>query len=383
MKSLSSRPEDFLELVQRLKRGRLKIYMGFAAGVGKTYRMLEEAHALQKRGIDIVVGFVETHGRAETEALVAGLDVVPRKRIEYRGLFIEEMDLDAILARKPEVVIVDELPHTNVPGSRHTKRYQDVQEILQAGINVICALNIQHLESLNDIVERTSGVSVRETVPDTFLKQADQVVNLDLAVEDLIDRLRAGKIYGLEKVNAALDNFFESDNLSTLRELALREVAASVDRTAAVQQKARDEARVTTAGRVMVCLASRSPRGPALLRRGSRLAGRLNTDWFAVYVETPGEAPHLIDAERQRRLHHTIQMAQDLGAEVVRLRSNNPVGALLEFARSHAVGHIVIGRSVGVWWKRMMRRTIMDRLVMESEGFDLHIVSLDDNTVVE
>ncbi len=226
-------------------------------------------------------------------------------------------------------------------------------------------------------------MAVRETVPDAFLKQADQVVNLDLAVEDLIDRLRAGKIYGLEKVNAALENFFESDNLSTLRELALREVAASVDRTTAVQQKTRDDGRVTAAGRVMVCLASRSPRGLALLRRGSRLAGRLNTDWFAVYVETPSEAPNLIDAERQRQLHHTIQMAQDLGAEVVRLRSTDPVGALLEFARSHAVGHIVIGRSVGVWWKRMLRRSIMDRLVMESEGFDLHIVSLAENTVVE
>ena len=383
MKSSSSRPEDFLELVQRLKRGRLKVYMGFAAGVGKTYRMLEEAHALQKRGVDVVIGFVETHGRVETEALVAGLEVISRKKIEYRGLFIEEMDLDAILARKPEVVIVDELPHTNVPGSRHTKRYQDVLEILQAGINVICAVNIQHLESLNDIVERTSGVAVRETVPDAFLKQADQVVNLDLAVEDLIERLRAGKIYGLEKVNAALENFFADENLSTLRELALREVAASVDRNAAVQQKTRDDSRVTTAGRVMVCLASRSPRAPALLRRGSRLAGRLNTDWFAVYVETPHEAPNLIDAERQRQLHHTIQMAQDLGAEVIRLRSHDPVGALLEFARSHAVGHIVIGRSVGSWWKRLLRRSIMDRLVVESEGFDLHIVSLDEKTVVE
>lgn len=379
----SSRPEDFLELVQRLKRGRLKVYMGFAAGVGKTYRMLEEAHALRKRGVDVVVGFVETHGRLDTEALVHGLEIVPRKRIQYRGLAVEEMDLQAVLDRKPEVVIVDELAHTNVPGCRHNKRYQDVLEILAAGINVICAFNIQHLESLNDIVERTSGVVVRETVPDSFLKQADQVVNLDLAVEDLIDRLRAGKIYGPEKVNAALENFFEQDNLSTLRELALREVAASVDRTAAVQQKTRDETRVGTANRVMVCLASNSPRGPALLRRGSRLAGRLNTDWFAVYVETPHEAPHLIDAERQRRLHGTIQMAQDLGAEVVRLRSTEPVSALLEFARSHAVGHIVIGRSVQPWWKNLLRRSVMDRLVAESDGFDLHIVSLNEHTVVE
>src|SRR5580698_1009004 len=215
------RAQDFLELVHRGKRGRLKLYLGFAAGVGKTYRMLEESHALQKRGVDVVVGFVETHGRAETSALLDGLDVVPRRKIPYRGLSVEEMDLDAILARQPEVVIVDELPHTNVPGSRHDKRYQDVLDILDAGIHVIGALNIQHLESLKDIVERTSGVNIRETIPDTFLKQADQIVNLDLAVEDLTDRLSRGKIYAPDKITTALANFFTEQNLATLRELAL------------------------------------------------------------------------------------------------------------------------------------------------------------------
>ncbi len=199
------RAQDFLELVQRSKRGRLKLYLGFAAGVGKTYRMLEEAHALQKRGVDVVVGFVETHGRLETEALVTGLEVIARKEIEYRGLVVGEMDLDAILARHPDVTIVDELPHTNAPGSRHEKRYQDVLDILAAGINVIGALNIQHLESLKDIVERTTGVHIRETIPDTFLKQADQIVNLDLAVEDLTDRLSSGKIYARDKITAGAD----------------------------------------------------------------------------------------------------------------------------------------------------------------------------------
>jgi two-component system sensor histidine kinase KdpD len=230
------RAQDFLELVQRSKRGRLKLYVGFAAGVGKTYRMLEEAHALGKRGTDIVIGYVETHDRAETAALIEGLEVVPRKQIVYRGLTVEEMDLDAVLARHPEIAIVDELPHTNVPGCRHGKRYEDVLELLDAGINVIGAFNVQHLESLKDVVERITGITVRETIPDTFLKQADQVVNLDLATEDLLDRLQSGKIYAPHKVTTALANFFQADNLSTLRELALREVAESAEGGAAYDQ---------------------------------------------------------------------------------------------------------------------------------------------------
>src|SRR5262245_17219756 len=193
------RPEDFLELVERAKRGRLKVYIGSAAGVGKTYQMLEEAHALQKRGVDIVLAFVETHGRADTARLIEGLEVVPRRRVEYRGVAVEELDLDAVLARKPAIAVVDEIPHTNAPGSQNKKRFQDVLAILDAGINVIGALNIQHLESLKDLVERVTGVAIRETVPDSFLKESDQVVNLDLAVEDLQERLRAGKIYGEEK----------------------------------------------------------------------------------------------------------------------------------------------------------------------------------------
>ncbi len=371
------RPEDFLELVERSKRGRLKLYMGFAAGVGKTYRMLEEAHALKKRGVDVVIGFIETHGRAETEALVHGIELVPRRRVEYRGFAVEDMDLDAILARRPSVAIVDELPHTNPPGSKHNKRYQDVLDILADGINVIGALNIQHLESLKDVVERATGVVIRETIPDTFLKQADQIVNLDLAIEDLVDRLKSGKIYAAEKVTTALTNFFKHENLAALRELALREVAESVDRTTSVRLPGADDHKPTDE-RVMVCVSSQSPRGAALLRRGSRLAGRLNTDWFAVYVETPGEAPHRIDSEAQRQLIATISMAKELGAEVVRLQSHDVVTALLDFAGTHGVGHIVIGRSERPWWRRMFGRNMIDRLVHEARGFDLHIVSLED-----
>src|SRR5256885_7672922 len=319
-RKVARRPEDFLELVERGRRGRLKLYVGFAAGVGKTYRMLQEAHDVHRRGVDVVVAYIETHGRAETAALVEGLEVVPRKRIEYRGVPVEEMDVDAVIRRRPQIAVVDEIPHTNAPGSRSRKRWQDVLALLEAGINVLGALNVQHLESLNGLIERATGVSVRETVPDSFLKQADQVVNLDLAVEDLQERLQAGKIYAPEKISWALENFFKDQNLATLRELALREVAESLDR--AGMAKGHQETKAS--GRVMVCLASNPPRAKALLERGSRMAGRLNTDWFVVYVETPQEAPNLIDSEAQRHLLANVEKARELGAEVVRLKSDEP-----------------------------------------------------------
>src|SRR3990172_8205157 len=324
--------QDFLELVERGKRGRLKLYVGFAAGVGKTWRMLEEAHALKQRGVDVVGALVETHGRAETAALIGDLEVVPRRKIEYRGVAVEELDAAAVLTRRPQVAIVDEIPHTNVPGSKNRKRYQDVLDLLAEGVNVIGALNIQHLESLNDLIQRNTGVTVRETVPDSFLEQADQVVNLDLAVEDLLERLKGGKIYPPEKIPWALEHFFRDQNLSTLRELSLREVAESLDRSAA--QAARlGEPPGATRGRVMVCLSSNPPHALALLRRGSRLAGRLNTNWYVVYVETPEEAPQPIDSEAQRKLLHNAEKARDLGAEVVRLRSTDPAAAMLDLAR--------------------------------------------------
>src|SRR2546426_3600519 len=366
------RPEDFLELVERARRGRLKLYVGFAAGVGKTYRMLQEGHDLRRRGVDVVIAFIEPHGRPETSALIEGLEVVPRRRIEYRGVVVEEMDLDAVLLRRPTVAVVDEIPHTNAPGSRNRKRYQDVLALLDAGINVIGAMNVQHLESLNGLIERVTGVSVRETVPDSFLKQADQVVNLDLAVEDLQERLQQGKIYAPEKISWALENFFKDANLATLRELALREVAESLDRAGA---RAAPEQKRKTSGRVMVCLASNPPRAKTLLSRGSRMAGRLNTDWFVVYVETPEEAPHLIDAEAQRHLLANIDKAKELGAEVVRLKAADPAQALLDFARTHGVAHVIVGRSLHPWWRQILRGSVVTRLLREAEEFDLHVVS--------
>jgi two-component system sensor histidine kinase KdpD len=352
------------------------VYLGFAAGVGKTYRMLQEAHALKARGVDVVLAFIETHQRPETAALLPGLEQVPLRKVEYRGVAIEELDLDAVIARKPQVALVDEVALWNAPGSPHRRRYQDVQALLAAGINVICAFNVQHLESLKDVVERATGVTIRETVPDSVLKQADQVVNLDLDAEDLLERLRAGKIYAPGKVEWALDHFFKEDKLSNLRELALREVAERLDS----QMTARpDDARHVGSGtgRIMVCLSSAAPNAGALLRRGSRMAGRLNTDWFVVYVETPGEAPTRIASDAQRHLIDNITRARELGAEVRRLQATDAVPALIEFAHRHHVSHIVIGRSHQPRWRQRLGLTFMHRLLDAAEGFDVHLVSLD------
>lgn len=381
MKENTRRAQDFLDLLERAKRGKLKIYLGFAAGVGKTVRMLKEAHALKKRGVDVVLAFIEPHGRNETAELVDGLEVIPRQQAEYRGITVEEMDLQAVLVRRPEIAIVDEVAHTNLPLCRNRKRYQDILEIIQSGINVICAFNIQHLESLNDLIERETGVVVRETIPDTFLKEADQIVTIDLSVDDLIERLKGGKIYQENKVAWALEHFFKLTNLSTLRELALLEVAESLGRKQPASPHEVDLSRKlsTASGRIMVCMASASPRAKTLLRKGSRMAGRLNTHWFVVYVETPGEDPTRIEAANQRHLLENFQKARELGAEVVRLKARDTVTALLDFARSHGVGHIVIGRSHQPWWRKILGRSVPHRLIEETAGFDVHIISFEED----
>lgn len=378
----SGRAQDFLTLLERAQRGHLKLYIGFAAGVGKTYRMLQEAHALKRRGVDVVLGYIETHNRSETTELVGDLPTMPRRQINYREVMVEEFDLDALLARKPKVAIIDELAHTNVPGCRHHKRYQDVLELLDAGISIIGAFNIQHLESLNDLVSINAGIKVRETIPDSFVKQADQVVNLDLAVEDLLERLRAGKIYPSEKVEAALKHFFQERNLSTLRELSLREVAESLDRSARRQQFSNGVTEAAV-GRVQVCLSSNPPHALTLLRRGSRMAGRLATDWFVVYVETSDESSERIDAEAQRQLASNFDRARELGAEVVRIKSDSPAEALLDFARAHGVAHIMIGRSEKSWWRQLLGASVPFRLMQQARDFDLHIVSFPDDQATE
>lgn len=373
---------SFADLVRTRERGKLKLYIGSAAGTGKTYRMLTEAHALRERGVDVVIGFIETHKRLETEAQVRDLEVVPRRRIEYRGVTLEEMDVDAIIARRPQVTIVDELAHTNVPGSGRDKRWQDVMALLDEGISVISAVNVQHLESLNDVIQRTLGVTVRETVPDWVVGMADQVVNLDISAEDLRQRLAEGKIYPADKIQSALASFFTPENLTTLRELALREVASSVERTR--EEIAAREARPAdrrTVDRIMVAMSSQAELTATLLRKASRIAGRLNQDWICVYVQTPAESASRIDAAIQRQLVANIQRAQALGAEVVKLEQPDVAAALLDFARERGVTLILVGRSQRSWWKRLRQGAVTERLITNETGIDVLVVSPDHGEV--
>jgi two-component system sensor histidine kinase KdpD len=374
---LRSAEPSFLELVRQRERGKLKLYVGFAAGTGKTYRMLQEAHDLRRRGVDVVVGYVETHGRAETEAQLGDLAVVPRRTIAYRGVTLEEMDVDAVVARRPEIALVDELAHTNVPGARNAKRWQDVLLLLDEGINVVSAVNVQHLESLNDVLQRELGVAVRETVPDWVVAQADQVVNLDISAEDLRQRLREGKIYAADKIESALANFFTDENLSTLRELALREVASSVDRARAevARREENGGAPRRAVDRLMICLSSDQPLSRVLLRKASRIAGRLNSDWYCVYVQTPEERADRIDAAVQRRLVENIQLAQSLGAEVVKLEGDDVGEALSRFAAARGVTLAIIGQSRRSRWHRLWRGSVIDRLVGDRAGLDVLVVS--------
>ncbi len=375
---------SFADLLTTRERGKLKIYIGSAAGTGKTYRMLTEAHQLRARGVDVVIGYVETHGRTETEAQLGDLEVVPRQRIEYRGVGLEEMDLAAVIARRPQVAIVDELAHTNVPGASHSKRWEDVVRLLDEGISVISALNVQHLESLNDVIQKTLGVTVRETIPDWVITLADQVVNLDISAEDLRQRLTEGKIYSADKVPGALANFFTEENLTTLRELALREVASSVDRTreeivSRVDPLAsgRRLAGRRTVERVLVAMSSHPEYTTVLLRKASRIAGRLNPDWYGVYVQTPEESAARIDATVQRKLVENIQKAQAMGAEVVKLQADDVASELLRFAREKGVTLIIVGQSRHSTWRRLTRGSIVDRLAHNPYGIDVLIVSVD------
>lgn len=374
-----TRSDDFLELVRRSRQGRLKVFLGPAAGVGKTYRMLQEAHQLQQRGVDVVIGVIDTHGRPETAALMAGLEQVPLRTIQYRGVELTELDVDAVKKRAPEIALIDEVAHTNAPGSKNKKRYQDILELLRAGVNVYCAFNVQHLESLNDVVKRATGVTVHETVPDSFLRRADQIVNIDLPADDLLERLRAGNVYPAERIDWALRHFFKPENLEGLRELALREVAESIGRSHpdGAEAAPADGPRAT-GGRLMVCLSSRSPRMHSILRRASRMAGRLNVHWYAVYVETPPEHPARIDAATQRHLFDAQQVARELGAEVHHIQAADPVDGILEFARSHRVTDIVIGVSEKPWYKQLLGTTVPQLLLRRARGFDLHLFSAEE-----
>jgi two-component system, OmpR family, sensor histidine kinase KdpD len=377
---LDQRPtaDALLERIKEQDRARLRIYVGAAPGVGKTYEMLQEAHALRKRGLDVVVGFVETYGRRETEAQLKDLEVVPRRRFEYRGVTLEEMDVDAIVQRRPQVCLVDELAHSNVPGSRNAKRYEDVLEILEAGIHVMTAVNIQHLETLNDAVARATGVRVRETVPDTFLDRADEVINVDVTVEELRNRLREGKIYGPEKVEQALTNFFRKGNLSTLRELALRAVADEVSDKAASYRAREGLEPALIPERVMVCMSSNAL-APRVLRTGSRIAGRLGARWYAVYVETPREKPGRINPHDADALQENIRLAESLGATVVRVKADSPSDGLIAFAQREGVTHVIFGQSARTRLELLWRGSTLDKFLGAVPDAAVQVVPLTDS----
>jgi two-component system sensor histidine kinase KdpD len=364
-------PERFLALIREQQRGRLKIYLGFAPGVGKTYKMLQDAHQLKRQGVDVAVGVVEAHGRAETAALLEGLDQVPRRRVEYKGVALEEMDLDAVLARRPQVAVVDELAHTNAPGSRHPKRYQDVEELLQNGIHVLTTLNVQHLESLYDMIERFTGVKVKERVPDYMLARADEVMNVDLTSEDLQERMRAGKVYPGDRAQRALENFFTEGNLSRLRELTLEEIARALDRR---RQQREGGGEPAGSERVMVCLSSRSPDVHRLLRKAARLADHFNAPWYAVYVKTPAERADRIDAATQRRIAEALELAQHLGGTSMPYGGKDFAGAVAEFAREYGITHVVVGRTRRPWYRRWFGQSPLDRLLREVKGVDVVVV---------
>jgi len=367
--------ESFLAKIKDAGKARLRVYIGAAAGVGKTYRMLEEAHELKRQGFDVVLALIEPHGRIDTEALIHGLERVPLKRIEYRGTFFEEVDVASVIARHPDVAVVDELAHTNVPGSKNLKRYEDVLDLLTAGITVITAVNIQHIESLNDAVARITGVQVRETIPDSFLKTADEVIDIDVSVETLRTRLRQGKIYGVEKIQQALNNFFRKGNLSALRELALRQVAADQAAKAHVYREREGLEQACIPEKVMVCMASRGS-AKKLLRVGARIAGRLARDWYAVYVETPSEEPGRIKPQDHANLVANIRFAEELGAKVVKLKGRHVADALIEFAQREGITHVVFGQSARSRWDILLHGSVINRFLKEARDATVQVVPL-------
>jgi two-component system sensor histidine kinase KdpD len=362
-----------LERVQ--EPAKLRVYLGAAPGVGKTYHMLNDAYMLKhQQGMDVVIGLVETHGRKDTEARIRDLEVVPQRVIPYHGVNLKEMDVDAILARHPQTVVVDELAHTNVPGSKNRKRYEDVLELLEAGINVMTAVNIQHMETLNDAVYRSANTVVRETVPDNFLKRANEVVNVDLTVDELRSRLRQGKIYAAEKVEQSLANFFRKGNLNMLRELALRITAEQVGNQASQYRRTQGLEQAPIPEKVMVCLSTR-PGTERLLRVGARVAGRLASNWYAVYVAPPEDKGHG-DPEAFHRLEEYQRMARDLGAQVILLTGRNVSDALIRFAQQENISHVVFGQSIRSRWDIFLRGSVINRFLAEVRDVTVQVVPM-------
>lgn len=374
--SIPGEKEDvayFLDLIKRSKKGKFKVYIGMSAGVGKSFRMLQEVHSLMKNNIRVQVGFIETHGRPETQALLEGLPLIPRKTVFYKGKELEEMDVPAIIKANPEVVIVDELAHTNIPGSKNEKRWQDVLDLLDEGISVISAVNIQHIESLNGEIQKITGIEVQERVPDRVLKMADEVVNIDLTADELIARLKEGKIYEASKIATALSHFFRSEKILQLRELALREVASQVERKIESEVLSSSRAR---SEKFLACISSNDISAKRVIRKTARLASYYNSQWKVLYVQAPGEGPDKISLSKQRHLINNFKLATELGAEVIRVRHQRISQVIFDQAVEQHITTICIGKPQFSLLKSLLNHTIIDQLVIKLAGTDIDLIIL-------
>lgn len=366
--------QHFLDLIKKSRRGKFKIYIGMSAGVGKTYRMLQEARALLRNGIDVKIGYIETHNRKETHELLDGLPLIPRRKLFYKGKELEELDVQAVITLRPEVVIVDELAHTNIEGSKNSKRWQDVIEILEAGINVISAVNIQHIESLNEEVKEITGVEVKERIPDSVVAGADEVVNIDLTADELITRLKEGKIYEAAKIETALKNFFKSEHILQLRELALKEVASQVER------KVESEVTKTTAlkhERFLACISSNDETAKTVIRKTARLANYYNSKWYVLYVQTPKESSTKIALDKQRHLINNFKLATELGAEIIKEESSNVTKVIMEQCDKRNITTICIGKPHFNLFRVILATNVFNELLkkLSSSNIDLVILS--------
>lgn len=365
--------EQFLDLIRKSRRGKFKIYIGMSAGVGKTYRMLQEAATLLRNGVDVKIGYIETHNRKETHELLEGLPVIPRRKLFYKGKELEEFDVQAVINLHPEVVVVDELAHTNIEGSKNEKRWQDVMDILDAGINVISAVNIQHIESLYQDVKEITGIDVTERVPDSVLQQADEVVNIDLTADELVTRLKEGKIYTHDKIELALRNFFQGEKILQLRELALKEVASQVERK--IESELPRTAHLKTE-RFLACISSNHEIAKKVIRKTARLASYYNSKWYLLYVQTPKEEGDKIGLAAQRHLINNFKLATELGAEIIRIKSGNIAKGIFEATTQKSITTICIGKPHLNLFNVIMNTAVFNQLLNKLSAADIDIVIL-------
>lgn len=365
--------QHFLDLIKKSRRGKFKVYIGMSAGVGKTYRMLQEAHALLRNGIDVKIGYIETHHRKETQDLLEGLPVIPRRKLFYKGKELEELDVQAVINLRPEVVIVDELAHTNIEGSKNEKRWQDVMEIIDAGINIISAVNIQHIESLNEEVKEITGVEVKERIPDSIIAQADEVVNIDLTADELITRLKEGKIYAAEKIETALNNFFKSEHILQLRELALKEVASQVERKVETEVT---KASVVKHEKFLACISSNEQTAKTVIRKTARLANYYNSKWYVLYVQTPAESSSKIPLDRQRHLINNFKLATELGAEIIKVENPDVTKAIIEQCEQRKITTICVGKPHLSLSRIILATNVFNELLKKLSANDIDLVIL-------